>query len=59
MKSDEYDWQERARRKADSRLADEHEIAKGRVSREGVQARNAFIPAHVARKAKIIDWGYK
>lgn len=59
MKIEEYDWQERARQKAESRRVDENDIAEGRADRDEVQMRNSFIPSHVARNAKIIDWGYK
>lgn len=59
MEVDKYGSQERARQKAVSRCVDESEIAKGRAKRDDVRMRNAFIPAHVAREAKIIDWGYK
>lgn len=59
MKDNEYDWQKRARQKAESRQADERDISEGRASRDEVRVRNAFIPGHVARNAKIIDWGYK
>jgi hypothetical protein len=54
--TDEYDWRKRARLKALSREGDEREIRDGRSSPEEVQARNGFIPGHIARQAKIIEW---
>lgn len=59
MKIKEFDSQERARQKAESRQADENDIAEGKADRDDVQKRNAFIPGDIARRAKIIDWGYK
>ena len=58
MEIEQYDWRERARQKAGSRLADERDIAEGRSSPDDVRVRNGFIPAEVARSAKITDWGY-
>ncbi len=51
-----YDPAERARIKQDARERDAEDLASGRIDADELRRRNGFIPAHVARSAKILGW---
>ena len=56
MEEQFFDPAERAREKQASRERDATDLDSGRIDAQGLQRRNAFIPAHMAREAEILKW---
>lgn len=56
MEDQFFDPAERAREKQLSRERDAEDLASGRISAQELQRRNRFVPGHVARDARILEW---
>ena len=52
--TERYDPDERARRKQEQRDRDASDLALGKVTRDELKKRNAFIPADIIKRGKLI-----